>query len=53
LKSQHKENSIGDNIVPPCNWDLWQTPSWLNYFLGRDHVSKRAGIKPPEIKNTF
>jgi methylenetetrahydrofolate reductase (NADPH) len=48
LKSQRKEESIGENIVPPCNWELWQTSSWLNYFMGRDHVSKRVGIKPPE-----
>ncbi|MCX8045238.1 MAG: methylenetetrahydrofolate reductase C-terminal domain-containing protein [Desulfobacterota bacterium] len=27
-------------IVPPCDWRLWQTSSWLNYFLGRDHNSK-------------
>jgi methylenetetrahydrofolate reductase (NADPH) len=47
LKSQHKEDSIGDLIVPPRDWELWQTPSWLNYFLGRDHISKRTGIKPP------
>ncbi len=50
LKSQGKEDSIGEYIVPPCNWDLWQTSSWVNYFLGRDHLAKRAGIKPPEKK---
>ncbi len=37
LKAQHREDEIGANIVPPCNWDLWQTSSWVNYFLGRDH----------------
>jgi len=47
LKAGHREESSGDIIVPPCNWELWQTPSWLNYFLGRDHVSRRLGIKPP------
>jgi methylenetetrahydrofolate reductase (NADPH) len=41
LKSQRKEDAIGEGIVPPCNWELWQTSSWLNYFMGRDHVSKR------------
>jgi methylenetetrahydrofolate reductase (NADPH) len=46
LKAEHKEDSIGDYIVPPCNWELWQTSSWINYFLGRDHVSHRTGIKP-------
>lgn len=43
LKSQHKEDSIGNTIIAPCNWELWQTSSWLNYFLGRDHISKRYG----------
>jgi methylenetetrahydrofolate reductase (NADPH) len=37
LKAQHKEDEIGTKIIPPCNWDLWQTSSWINYFLGRDH----------------
>lgn len=46
LKSRHLEDNIGDNRVPPCNWDLWQTSSWLNYFQGRDHVSQRSGILP-------
>ena len=41
LKAHHEEDAIGRNIVPPCNWDLWQTSSWINYFLGRDHNSKR------------
>jgi methylenetetrahydrofolate reductase (NADPH) len=46
LKADHKEDAIGDNIVPPCDWELWQTSSWINYFSGRDHVSRRTGIKP-------
>jgi methylenetetrahydrofolate reductase (NADPH) len=44
LKGRDKENFMGEYIVPPCNWELWQTSSWLNYFLGRDHVAKRSGI---------
>jgi methylenetetrahydrofolate reductase (NADPH) len=47
LKSQQREDEIGEQIVPPCNWELWQTSSWVNYFLGRDHHSKRKGISPP------
>jgi methylenetetrahydrofolate reductase (NADPH) len=47
LKAQHKEDEIGKTIVPPCDWELWQTSSWINYFLGRDHSSKRRGIHPP------
>lgn len=50
LKAQHREDTIGDYIVPPCNWEFWQSPSWLNYFMGRDHVSRRLGIKPVRRK---
>jgi len=50
LKATGKEEAIVENIVPPCNWELWQTSSWINYFLGKDHVSKRNGIKPLKIK---
>ena len=48
LKANHREGEIGETIVPPCNWDLWQTPSWLNYFNGRDHLSQRLLGKPDE-----
>ncbi len=41
LKAQHKEDTIGTLIVPPCNWELWQSSSWLNYFMKRDHISRR------------
>ncbi|HTY62950.1 MAG TPA: methylenetetrahydrofolate reductase C-terminal domain-containing protein [Acidobacteriota bacterium] len=48
LKAQHREHEIGETIVPPCDWELWQTSSWVNYFLGRDHSSRQRGIAPPE-----
>jgi methylenetetrahydrofolate reductase (NADPH) len=51
LKAQHREHTIAETIVPPNDWSLWQTSSWLNYFLGRDHVSKRAGVKSRSGKN--
>jgi len=47
LKSRGEEDAIGENIVPPCNWDLWQSSSWINYFLGRDHSAQIRGIRPP------
>ncbi|MFP4136425.1 MAG: methylenetetrahydrofolate reductase C-terminal domain-containing protein [Candidatus Acetothermia bacterium] len=34
--------------VPPNYWELRHTSSWLNYWLGRDHASEKAGIEPPE-----
>ncbi len=51
LKVYNEQESIKDNVVPPVNWDLFHTSSWINFYLGRDHVSKRMGIKPPEDKN--
>jgi methylenetetrahydrofolate reductase (NADPH) len=50
LKAYKEEDEIGAHIVPPCNWELFETPSWLNFALGRDHSSKSVGIKPPEPK---
>lgn len=47
LKAYGEEGSLGEYIVPPCNWELWQTSSWLNFYMGRDHTAKRLGIKPP------
>ena len=46
LKARHREDEIARYIVPPCDWELWQTSSWVNYFLGRDHSAKLRGIKP-------
>jgi len=50
LKAYHEEDTIGANIVPPCNWELWETSSWLNFYLGRDHAARGMGIKPPPDK---
>ena len=50
LKAYGEEDEIGAHIVPPCNWELFETPSWLNFALGRDHSSKSVGIKPPTKK---
>ena len=50
-KAFHEEAKIGSYIVTPCDWNLWQTSSWLNFYLGRDHTAKRLGIKPPQKKD--
>jgi methylenetetrahydrofolate reductase (NADPH) len=44
LKAQHKEDEIGRYLIPPCNWELHQTSSWVNYFLGRDHSAGKFRI---------
>lgn len=41
LKKNGEEGQLRENIVPPCNWDLYQTSSWINFYLGKDHASKR------------
>ena len=46
LKAYHEEDMLGEYIIPPRDWSLWLTSSWLNYFGGRDHASRRAGIAP-------
>ncbi|MBI5444597.1 MAG: methylenetetrahydrofolate reductase, partial [Deltaproteobacteria bacterium] len=50
LKSHGAEDTLGAYQVPPVNYDLLWTSSWLNFFLGRDHTAKRLGILPPEKK---
>ena len=52
LKAYKEEYKLGAYIVPPCNWELWQTSSWLNFYLGRDHIAKRLGIQPPQAKSS-
>jgi methylenetetrahydrofolate reductase (NADPH) len=52
LKAYEEEDSLDDYTVPPCNWELWQTSSWLNFYMGRDHTAKRLGIKPPRKKDS-
>jgi methylenetetrahydrofolate reductase (NADPH) len=41
LKKHGEETQLDDGIVPPCNWDLYQTSSWINFYLGKDHASKK------------
>jgi len=48
LKNYNEEGKIEGNVVPPPNWDFFHTSSWANYFLGRDHSAKKAGIQPPD-----
>jgi methylenetetrahydrofolate reductase (NADPH) len=43
LKKYGEEMQLDKDIIPPCNWDLNQTSSWINFYLGKDHTSKRQG----------
>ncbi len=44
LKKHGEQEQLKSSIVPPCNWDLSRTSSWINYYLGRDHTAKKSGI---------
>lgn len=50
LKQYKEESQLDAYRVPPCNWDLYQTSSWINFYLGKDHSAERLGIKKPEKK---
>ena len=52
LKNSKKEQQLDGERVPPANWDLYQTPSWVNLYLGRDHTSKKYKVEhiPPKHK---
>ncbi len=41
LKRHGEEGALEKNIVLPCNWDLYQTSSWINFYLGKDHHATR------------
>jgi methylenetetrahydrofolate reductase (NADPH) len=32
---------LRDYFVPPRDWTLYGTSSWINFYLGRDHTGKR------------
>ena len=49
LKHYREEQLLDAQTVAPCNWDFYQTSSWINFYLGRDHSAERFGIRKPEI----
>lgn len=50
LKSKNQEQELDGVCVPPPNWDFYQTPSWVNFYLGRDHSAKKYNIERVEKK---
>lgn len=52
LKNSGKEENLNGDRVPPPNWDFYQTPSWCNLYLGRDHNAKKYKVEyvPPKEK---
>ena len=41
LRPYGEEESLREGYTPPRDWALDQTSSWANYFLGRDHHSRK------------
>lgn len=37
LKAHNQEDGLKNRCIPPRNWSLNDTSSWLNYHLDRDH----------------
>lgn len=50
LKKYGEEGQLDAYRLPPANWDLYQTSSWSNFFLGKDHSAALLGIKHPKNK---
>lgn len=48
LKAYGEESKWACYTVPPQNWNLYHTSSWINFYLGRDHNAERQGIRPPK-----
>ena len=38
---------LREGIIPPVDFSLSETSSWANFYLGRDHTSKKA------VRNSF
>ena len=41
LKRVGRDREMRCGFVPPRDWSLHETSSWLNFFLGRDHTGNR------------
>jgi len=41
LKAYREQTQIRDNPFVARNWKLYETSSWMNFYLGRDHAQAR------------
>lgn len=41
LKAHFEEEDAKKGLVPPRNWSLNKTSSWINFYLGKDHTGKK------------
>ncbi|NPV53821.1 MAG: methylenetetrahydrofolate reductase [Firmicutes bacterium] len=44
FKGAPQEKKLAGNYISPCNWQLYRTSSWLNYFCGRDYSGLRESL---------
>ena len=52
LKAHGAYQSLWEDLVPPLNYDLNETSSWINFYLGRDHSAPKLKIETvPRKKN--
>ena len=42
LKSHGNEETMKKGFIPPRDWSLNNTSSWVNFYLGRDHAGKKS-----------
>jgi methylenetetrahydrofolate reductase (NADPH) len=49
LKSYGEEESLKGEYIRPRNWELDQSSSWANYFLGRDHAAAKCNQNSSEL----
>lgn len=40
FKAAGKQERMKEKYLPPCDWELHRTSSWLNYFNNRDYSRK-------------
>lgn len=45
LKPYGQEESLRGDYIKPRNWELDQSSSWANYFLGKDHAGQRCNTE--------
>lgn len=36
LKYDNCESKLSEGYIRPCNWDLYETSSWYNFYAGKD-----------------
>ena len=43
LKYDKKESKLREGYIKPCNWDLYKTSSWYNFYAGKDWQGGNSG----------